>query len=81
MADVVAAACVGTMRRAAARTLLRRALGRGEIALGKDPDALADLVPALSVYRSNMRGHRATGAILTRPIDEVVLPLAKAVQP
>lgn len=39
------------------------------------------LVAALLVYCSNVRGHRVTRAILMRLIDEVVLPLAKAVQP
>ena len=66
-------------RRNAARALFQQALARGEIAPETDIDTLADLVPSLLSYRANVVRQRITRTMLTRLVDEVVMPLARVV--
>ena len=66
-----------TARRAKVRTLVERAVARGEIAAPEDMDMLLDLVPAMILYRYNTRGQKVSRASIARFIDGLVLPLTR----
>lgn len=66
-----------TARRAKARSLVDRAVARGEIEAPADMDLLLDLLPAMVLYRYNTKGQKVSRASIARFIDALVMPLAQ----
>lgn len=66
-----------TARRAKVRSLVERAVARGEIAPPQDMDMLLDLVPSLILYRYNTHGETVTRASIARFVDMLVMPMAR----
>ncbi|GII99254.1 TetR family transcriptional regulator [Sediminihabitans luteus] len=63
------------------RSLLERAKQRGEIPPERDVDLLAEIGPALTVYRKVVAGLPVGPEYLARITDEIVVPLATAPAP
>lgn len=70
-----------TIRRARVRELFERAVKRKEIAPPPDIELLAELVPALLLYRLNTQGKKVTRAAIVRYVDAAVLPLVGLAPP
>lgn len=65
-----------TARRVKMRSLIERAVVRGQIAAPDDMEMLLDLVPALILYRYNTHGQPVTRALIARFVDTLVMPMA-----
>lgn len=63
-------------RLAVTRTIFARAKSRGEIDERVDIEMLVDIVPSTIMHRLLVRGENPTPALITRVIDEVLLPAA-----
>jgi AcrR family transcriptional regulator len=57
------------------RTVLERAVGRGEIAAGRDLDTLALVGPAMTTYQLMIKNKPISQDFLVTLIDEVLLPM------
>lgn len=66
------------VRRATLVTMFERAAARGEIRMPADLHLILDVVPALVLYRFNMRSQKVTRASIAKVIDTLVLPLVAA---
>ena len=66
------------VRRATLVTMFERAAARGEIRMPADLHLIIDVVPALVLYRFNMRSQKVTRASIAKVIDTLVLPLVAA---
>lgn len=66
------------VRRATLVTMFERATARGEIRMPADLHLILDVVPALVLYRFNMRSQKVTRASIAKVIDTLVLPLVAA---
>ena len=65
-------------RRALLRTVLERAVKRGEIPAGRDIELVGDVFPALMLQRILFLGERPDREFVTRVLDQVLIPLATA---
>ena len=65
-----------TARRAKIRSLIERAVTRGQIAAPDDMEMLLDLVPALILYRYNTHGQPVTRTLIAHFVDTLVMPMA-----
>jgi tetracycline repressor-like protein len=63
-------------RTAQMRDLFARALERGEIAPGRNLDALAVVAPAMTVYRLMIVNKPLDWAFYAALVDEILLPMA-----
>jgi AcrR family transcriptional regulator len=65
-------------RTAAVRMIFERAQARGEIAAGRNLDALALVLPAITAFRLVVSGEPVDDKTLKAVIDEVLLPAARS---
>jgi AcrR family transcriptional regulator len=65
-------------KRATARTIVHRAIERGELATGADPDVLHEVGSALLVFRVLVTGEPVDDAFITHLADDVLVPLLVA---
>jgi AcrR family transcriptional regulator len=68
-------------RRDLARGILQRALTRGDLGSGADPELLADILPAMVVHRVLVLRLPVGPAEIEHIIDHVVLPACRADNP
>ncbi|MFJ4849881.1 MULTISPECIES: TetR/AcrR family transcriptional regulator [unclassified Streptomyces] len=57
--------------------VVRRGVGRGEVRPDATGDIVADVVPALMMYRSKMGGREISEHDLVEVVDQVMLPLLR----
>src|SRR5215475_3800934 len=62
-------------KRYVGRTLVARAIARGEIPPGADPDVFHETAPALMFFRVLVTGDPVDDAFLTHVADDVLIPL------
>jgi AcrR family transcriptional regulator len=65
----------------AARTLYERARERGEVRPDVDLDLVLDVLPGVVLHRVFLRGERPTQDLITRVVDDVVLPAVRPSTP
>jgi AcrR family transcriptional regulator len=68
-------------RRAGVAAVFERAKERGEIAPDVPTDLLVDVLPALALQRAWLLGEPVSPDLVTRVVDEVVLPAARGPRP
>jgi AcrR family transcriptional regulator len=68
-------------RRHLARGILNRALARGDLGAGADPELLADILPAMVMHRVLVLGVPVGPVEIEQIIDHVVLPACRADNP
>jgi AcrR family transcriptional regulator len=56
------------------RGIFQRAIDRGELPAGVEVDSLLFVLPALCLYRAYVLGEHVTPDIVTRVVDDVVMP-------
>ncbi|WP_336633490.1 MULTISPECIES: TetR/AcrR family transcriptional regulator [unclassified Microbacterium] len=61
-------------RAAALRTLIRRAIDRGEVTPDVDVHVLAQVIPSMTAYKSLMLGQAVDREYIITLVDEVLLP-------
>jgi AcrR family transcriptional regulator len=61
----------------AARALYERARDRGEVRTDVDLDLVLDVLPGIVLHRVFLRGERPTPELITRVVDDVVLPAVR----
>lgn len=61
-------------RAAALRTLIRRAIDRGEVTADVDVHLLAQVIPSMTAYKSLMLGQAVDREYIITLVDEVLLP-------
>jgi AcrR family transcriptional regulator len=61
----------------AARALYERARDRGEVRADVDLDLVLDVLPGIVLHRVFLRGERPTQELITRVVDDVVLPAVR----
>lgn len=62
----------------ALRTILERAVARGEMAHGRDLDLLSSVLPAMLTYRTVVAGCPLDTLYIRAVLEQILLPLAKA---
>jgi len=65
----------------AARALFERARDRGEVRADLDLDLVLDVLPGIVLHRVLLRGDRPTQELITRVVDDVVLPTVRPATP
>ena len=68
-------------RQRAARALFERARDRGEVRADLDLDLVLDVLPGIVLHRVLLRGDRPTQELITRVVDDVVLPTVRPATP
>jgi AcrR family transcriptional regulator len=80
----LAAACQESFlqpRLRATRALFERARERGEVRADLDLDLVLDVLPGIVLHRVLLRGERPTPELITRVVDDVVLPTVRPCTP
>lgn len=63
----------------AARALYERGRDRGEVRADVDLDLVLDVLPGVVLHRVFLRGERPTQDLITRVVDDVVLPAVRPI--
>jgi AcrR family transcriptional regulator len=80
----LAAACQQSFlqpRLRASRALFERGRERGEVRADVDLDLVLDVLPGIVLHRVLLRGERPTQQLITRVVDDVVLPAVRPPTP
>ena len=80
----LAAACQESFLRPrleASRALFERARDRGEVRADLDLDLVLDVLPGIVLHRVLLRGDRPTPQLISRVVDDVVLPTVRPATP
>ncbi len=68
-------------RAAAIRTLIQRAIDRGEVSGDVDAHLLAQVIPSMTAYKSLMLGHTVDRDYIITLVDDVLLPALRISSP